>query len=238
MKKNKLIIALSSLIIIVIIGVAIIIGLNKKKPITKDIYLARWDKYDEKNFVIEVPTDDVRYSLPFMSSAAVDNFMEFYNGLEYETLEYPILDLIENVNEEVKYVFINNNYYAIYLTNDNTMIIKLIAMELVYYVNYDIYNIYVPINGISYLNSMKVDYCIDELSKYFESNDFNNIIGYYSKFDENVTIDMENETIYFVCVDQNEDCKINVAIDYKLKELRVMVDGIMDEYVVLNKLEE
>ena len=44
MKKNKLIIALSSLIIIVIIGVAIIIGLNKKKPITKDIYLARWDK--------------------------------------------------------------------------------------------------------------------------------------------------------------------------------------------------
>lgn len=253
MKKKIIIIIASVVALLIIIVSCIMIAINSNKTPMTDIYLASWYDISKENLVCSVPTVDVTYSMPEQTIAYTKDYEYSYLLDNYETEEMTIN--IEGTNTNCNYFFLDYNYYCfneyvIKFENhvNKTNIIRLVASEVLYNENNIDYNFYIPINMCCYFNfkstsTLTTKSVKERLSEYFSNNEFNDLVSYYEKIAYALSsdnyyycvIDKSNEIVYFNCktIKTLKNIYIvEVAVDYKNKELKIKTPSA-DDFVVL-----
>lgn len=221
--KNKRIIILSTIFLLVIISLSIIIIARTCMKSVKKINLVSWYDAKEENYICELPAEnEIIYSLPYSSVVTVINYDGSYIKNNYNWSDFKMK--IRSAETDVKMEFINNNWYCYYDLGSDFMI-RLVSTEVFWGNNH----FYIPINMVEIFSYQSLyELTKERLLDYFSNYSFEDVLPFFKRYTENVTIDEENKIIYFVSKDISTSKNVYTLMDYKNSKFMIKKDN---EYV-------
>lgn len=218
---KKIIIGLGiavTFIIILIVSIVLLLQRNKKE---QKISLFNWYDYEARE-VITVPTEKVKYSMPYPFSASFtlnsDGFLEQVNNDEIFVEEKTCY--IDYYNIEGYILFGNNNYYFLY-NIDDTMCIR----NLICTIEYENLSLVIPFQNSFTLDIVHIPSSKDRINAYFDETTFDDGKLFYTRFDtEFIRIEDTNERIIISSLDIYSKERYEIYLNYYDKSVAILIE--------------